>query len=298
MFSISKSSRSLAVFAAAIAMAACGGGEPEPAAPDTEAARANVDAMAEQHADDTTEPSEAALIGPRRPVVTERLAYAEIGEELVHGHFAFPEDMVEPLPGLIVIHEWWGLNDNVRAMADRLAGEGYIVLAVDLYGGKIAATPGEAQVLMREVVEDPEPAQENIRRALEFLQTVGGAPKVGSLGWCFGGGWSLNAAMLLPEEIDAAVIYYGHVTDDEERLRVIEAPILGLFGAEDQGIPVSLVRRFETALDTLGKDHEIHVYPGADHAFANPTGDNYNRDAAEDAWQKSLDFLAQKLSGE
>jgi carboxymethylenebutenolidase len=297
MFSISKLSRGLAVLAAGIAMAACSGGDPD-TAPETAAARANVDAMAEQHANDTTDPSEAALVGPRVPVVTERLAYAEIGDELVHGHFAFPADMVEPLPGLIVIHEWWGLNDNVRAMADRLAGEGYIVLAVDLYGGQTAATPGEAQVLMRQVVENSAPAQENIRRALEFLQSVGGAPKVGSLGWCFGGGWSLNAAMALPEELDAAVIYYGHVTDSEERLQAIQAPILGLFGAEDQGIPVDLVRRFEAALDTLGKDHEIHVYPGADHAFANPTGANYNRDAAEDAWQRSLDFLAQNLKVE
>jgi carboxymethylenebutenolidase len=298
MFSISKLSRGLAVLAAGIAIAACSGGDPDTASPEADAARANVDAMAEQHADDTTEPSEAALGGPRVPVVSERLAYAEIGDELVHGHFTFPADMVEPLPGLLVIHEWWGLNDNVRAMADRLAGEGYIVLAVDLYGGQIAATPGEAQVLMRQVVDDPEPAQENIRRAVEFLQSVGGAPKVGSLGWCFGGGWSLNAAMLLPEELDAAVIYYGHVTDSEERLQAIQAPILGLFGAEDQGIPVDLVRRFETALDKLGKDHTIHVYPGADHAFANPTGANYNRDAAEDAWQKSLEFLAQNLKVE
>ena len=149
---------------------------------------------------------------------------------------------------------------------------------------------------MQKVVENPEPARENIRRAFDFLQTVGGAPSVGSLGWCFGGGWSLNTAMLLPDDLDAAVIYYGHVTDDEERLRPIQAPILGLFGAEDRGIPVDLVNRFESTLDRLGKDHEIHIYPGADHAFANPTGDNYNREAAEDAWQKSLDFLAQKLS--
>ena len=113
-----------------------------------------------------------------------------------------------------------------------------------------------------------------------------------------GRGWSLNAAMLLPDELDAAVIYYGHVTDDEERLRPVEAPILGLFGAEDRGIPVDLVRRFDSALDRLDKDHTIHIYPGAGHAFANPTGENYDRDAAEDAWQKSLEFLAQKLSVE
>lgn len=279
----------------ALALAACGRGEPESATAQRDAALANVDAMAQQHAEDTTEPSEAALIEPARPVVSERLPYAEVDDQLVYGHFAFPEDMVDPLPGLIVIHEWWGLNDNVRAMADRLAGEGYIVLAVDLFEGKTAGTPGEAEILMRKVAEDPEPARQNIRSAYEFLRTTGGAPAVGSLGWCFGGGWSLNAAMLLSDQLDAAVIYYGHVTDDPERLQAVQAPILGLFGEADEGIPVDLVRRFEGALDSLGKDNSIYIYPGAGHAFANPTGVSYDHDAAEDAWQKSLEFLAQHL---
>ena len=297
MFSNNNLSRGLAIFAAGIGLllSACDRGQPESSAPDREAARANVEAMAEQHAEDTAEPSEAALIAPRQSVVSERLAHAEVDDELVYGHFAFPEDMVEPLPGLIVIHEWWGLNDNVRKMADRLAGEGYIVLAVDLFGGETTDSPGTASQLMAAVVDHPEPAQENIRRAFEFLESTGGAPAIGSVGWCFGGGWSLNAAMLLPEELDAAVVYYGHVTDDESLLQPIQAPILGLFGAEDEGIPVDLVQRFEAALQQLGKEHDIHIYPGAGHAFANPTGVSYNRDVAEDAWQKTLEFLAQNL---
>lgn len=300
MFNISNYGRSLTILAMGIllSMTACERDQPEPPAADREAELANVEAMAEEHAEDTTEPSEAALIAPRRPVVAERLPYAEVGDQLVYGHFAFPEDMVDPLPGLIVIHEWWGLNDNVRAMADRLAGEGYIVLAVDLYGGKTAATASEAQVLMQEVVENPAPAEENIQRAYDFLRSTGGAPAIGSLGWCFGGGWSLNAAMLLSDKLDAAVIYYGFVSDDPERLQAVEAPILGLFGEADEGIPVSLVRRFEGALDGLGKDYSIHIYPGAGHAFANPTGDSYDPDAAEDAWQKSLEFLAEHLKAD
>jgi carboxymethylenebutenolidase len=293
-------SRGLIFLAATLVLlvSACESKQEDSQAADTEAARANVEAMAEQHAEDTTEPSEAALVEPGRPVISERLPYAEVNDELVYGHFAFPADMVNPLPAIIVIHEWWGLNDNVRAMADRLAGEGYIVLAVDLFGGRIAATPEEARLLMLSVVENPDPAAENIRRAYEFVLSTGGAPRIGSLGWCFGGGWSLNTAMLFPEDLDAAVIYYGQVTDDEERLRPISAPILGLFGAADQGIPVDSVQQFEAALERLRKNHEIHIYPGAGHAFANPTGRNYNAEAAEDAWQKTLEFLGHNLGGD
>lgn len=262
---------------------------------DLKADRENVEAMAREHADDSTKPSEAAQIAPQKAVISERLPYADVGEELVYGHFVFPADMVEPLPAVIVIHEWWGLNDNIRAMSDRLAAEGYIVLAVDLYGGKTAATPGEARAEMIRVVEDRDRAVENIRQAYDFVNSIAGAPTIGSLGWCFGGGWSLNTAMLFPDDLDASVIYYGQVTADEDALRPINTPILGLFGEADKGIPVSSVREFEGALERLRKDYEIHIYPGADHAFANPTGDAYDRDAAEDAWEKTLGFFNRTL---
>ena len=206
--------------------------------------------------------------------------------------------MVEPLPAIIVIHEWWGLNDNVRAMADRLAGEGYIVFAVDLYGGEVAESPEDARKLMLSVVENPEQASENIRKAYDFVNTTAGAPKVGSVGWCFGGGWSLNTAMLFPNDLDAAVIFYGQVTDDEERLRAINVPILGLFGADDTGISVESVRLFEAALERLRKNYEIQIYPGAGHAFANPTGQNYNAEVAEDAWKRTLEFLGHNLGSD
>mgnify|MGYP000190438197 CR=1 FL=1 len=263
---------------------------------DVEAGRAHVEAMAEQHAEDTTEPSEAALVEPERKVVSEQLPYADVEDELVYGHFVFPADMVQPLPAVIMIHEWWGLNDNVRAMADRLAGEGYIVLAVDLFGGSTAETPEQARQQMLRVVENPERANENLRQAHEFVAQTAGAPRIGSLGWCFGGGWSLNAAMLFPEDLDAAVIYYGQVTDDVDKLLPIGAPILGLFGAEDTGIPVASVEAFRDALERLRKNYEVHIYPDAGHAFANPTGTNYDEEVAIDAWDKTLEFLARHLS--
>ncbi len=276
---------------AALSLSACSSDTPESDEADKAAGRANVDAMSQEQANDTADPSPAVDIAPNRPVVSERLPYAEVDDELVYGHFVFPADMVDPLPAIMVIHEWWGLNDNVRAMADRLAGEGYIVLAVDLFGGATTAKPEQARQQMLRVVENSRAANENIRQAYEFVNSTAGAPRIGSLGWSFGGGWSLNAAMLLPEELDATVIYYGQVTDDEEKLRPIGSPILGLFGAQDKGITVESVRNFEAALERLRKNYDIHVYPGADHAFANPTETAYNAVAAEDAWQKTIEFL-------
>ncbi len=279
----------------ALFLAGCDKGDKSAANADLQADRENVEAMAREHAQDSTNPSEGAEIQPQQAVISERLPYGEIDEELVYGHFVFPADMVEPLPAVIVIHEWWGLNDNVKAMSDRLAAEGYIVLAVDLYGGEIASTPSEARQKMISVVENQQLAAANIRQAYEFVDTIAGAPKVGSLGWCFGGGWSLNTAMLFPNDLDAAVIFYGQVTADEDELRPLSTPILGLFGEADDGIPVSSVREFEATLGRLRKDFEIHIYPGAEHAFANPTGDAYDRDAAEDAWQKTIAFLSRTL---
>ena len=148
---------------------------------------------------------------------------------------------------------------------------------------------------MLRAVENPASASSNIEQAFAFVTETAGAPAVGSLGWCFGGGWSLNTAMMFPEDLDATVIYYGQVTDDEERLRPISAPILGFFGDQDRGIKVESVNRFEASLERLRKDFEIHIYEGADHAFANPTGNNYNAAYANDAWDKTLQFLKKTL---
>lgn len=286
------------LLACGLLLTACGNDSTDQDDSDTAAARDNVDAMSREHAEDSTEPSPAAEIAPAQAVITEpKMPYAEVGDKNVYGYWSAPADAFEPLPAIIMIHEWWGLNDNVRAMADRLAGEGYMVLAIDLYDGRTASTPAEARALMLNVVESPELARENIRGAFEFLATTG-APRIGSLGWCFGGGWSLSTAQLYPDQLAASVVYYGQVTDDEEKLRAVNVPILGLFAAEDSGIRVSSVESFRDTLERLRKDYEIHIYPGVGHAFANPTGRNYNADAAADAWEKTTDFLARHLSGD
>ncbi len=280
----------------ALLLGGCESGQVDADEAALEAGRANVEAMSGEHADDSTEPSPAAQIDPARAVISQTMAYTELQDQLVYGYFSAPADMFEPIPAVIMIHEWWGLNDNIRAMADRLAGEGYIVFAVDLFGGKVANSPGEARVLMMEAIEDPESAKDNIRAAFEFVSVTAGAPRIGSIGWCFGGGWSLNTAQLFPEDLDAAVIYYGQVTNDDEVLRPIEAPILGLFGADDSGIKVESVEAFRQALQRLRKNYEVHIYPDVGHAFANPTGRNYNAAAADDAWSRTLRFLDLHLS--
>ena len=136
----------VALCAGGLLLSACGQSQEPGDSAETEAGRENVEAMSREHANDTAEPSPAAAIEPARAVVSDpRMPYVESGDELVYGYFAAPSDVFEPVPAVILIHEWWGLNDNVRAMADRLAGEGYMVLAVDLYGGETATTPRVAR---------------------------------------------------------------------------------------------------------------------------------------------------------
>lgn len=239
----------------------------------------------------TEEPAQAEPEQPDVPVVAERLPYAEVEDQLVYGHFVFPADMIDPLPAVILFHESRGLNDQMRASADRLAAEGYIVLAVDLFDGETATNPEEARQQMLKVVENSGSAKDNIRQAYEFVSETAGAPRVGSVGWDFGGGWSLTTATLFPDDLDAAVIIYGQVSDQDSFLEPISAPILGLFAEMDRSVSAESVRRFEAALKSLDKNYEIHIYPGTDHSFADPTAPTYNPESAEDAWQRMLAFL-------
>jgi carboxymethylenebutenolidase len=194
---------------------------------------------------------------------------------------------------VILIHEWWGLNDNIETMARRFAEQGYVALAVDLYGGEVADDPERARELTQSVEEGP--ALDNLRQARRYLAEEQRSPRVGVVGWCFGGAWSLQTALAEPDQLDAAVVYYGRLVTERDRLSELDTPLLGIFGGEDSSIPVDDVRRFESTLEELGKDAEIHLYEGAGHAFANPSGERYVPEAAEDAWEKTLVFLAEHL---
>jgi carboxymethylenebutenolidase len=208
-------------------------------------------------------------------------------------YLSLPEGAKGPLPAVLVIHEWWGLNEHIEHWADRLAAAGFAALAVDLYGGKVATTPDEAMAAMKTV--DDAAAQRTISAALDYLAHDPRirAPHRGVIGWCFGGGWSLQAALAHPE-LDAAVMYYGQPETDPAKLKAIHARLLGVFGNKDKGIPPPAVDAFDAALTTAGVDHAIYRYD-AEHAFANPSGAHYDEPAASDAWSKVLPFLQQTL---
>ncbi len=264
--------------------------------PQPSTAKIQTDRIAEMHQNDRPIATDAIAPSPRQEVSAKSVTYAEIDGTPITGYLARPETATEPLPGLIAIHEWWGLNENIEAMTRRLAGEGYVVLAVDLYGDRVAETPEVARSLVESTLENSTERQKNLIAAYEYLTSEANAPKVASIGWCFGGSRSLETALLLPEKLDAAVIYYGgEITGDRDRLQPLEMPILGHFGELDSRPSPETARAFESALKSLGKTAEIYIYPDADHAFANPSGTRYNPEAAELAWQRTIEFLQQYL---
>jgi carboxymethylenebutenolidase len=252
--------------------------------------------MAQEHQHDKPVPTPAATEEPSHPVSAAEVTYGEVAGKPVHGYLAAPKQAKGKLPGLIVIHEWWGLNDNIRSMTRRLAGEGYQALAVDLYGGATADSPDQATKLMNGVLADMAPAAANLKQAVAYLKGKG-ATKIGVIGWCFGGGWSLQTPLLAPDEINATVIYYGRLESDPAKLAALKSPVIGFFGAADNSIPPASVHAFEDALKKQGKSVEVHVYDGAGHAFANSSGGNYRPEAAKDAWRRTTDFLAKYLQG-
>lgn len=200
-----------------------------------------------------------------------------------------------PFPALIVIHEWWGLNDWIKEQASKLSDQGYVALAIDLYRGKVATTPDEAHEIMRGVPEDR--AKRDLDAAFNFLASQPNVKKsrIGAIGWCMGGGYSLDVALHEPA-LAAAVINYGHLATDPEAIKKINAPILGLFGEQDRGITPADVHQFQQTMEGLGKKIDVKIYDDAGHAFENPNNkDGYRPADAADAWNRTVAFLATTL---
>ena len=199
------------------------------------------------------------------------------------------------LPAVIMIHENKGLNDNIKSMARTLSKEGYVVLAVDLFKGQVAENSQQSQQLTSSVRSDPASTISNLQAAVQYVSSIPfvDSSKIASIGWCFGGGQSLQLALHSEQHpLVATILYYGTpLVTDKQELSKIKWPVLGIFGDKDQAIPLPNIQQFKAALDADGVTNEIHIYKGLGHAFANPSGANYAPKETADAWQKTLAFL-------
>ena len=254
----------------------------------------SLERVAAEHEGDKPVPAAAAANPAAEGVLTQTVTYGHDGAAKLQGFIAWPEAAEQAPPAVIVIHEWWGLNDNIREMTRKLATQGYVALAVDLYGGKTADDSEKALALIEQALSNEAAVERNLRQAYDFLENNAQAPRIGSIGWCVGGHVSLEAALLLPG-LDATVIYYGDLVQDRERLAKLDTPLLGIFGGQDDSIPAAEIEKFERTLRSLGKSIEVHVYPDANHAFANPSGTHYDAEASADAWKRTIGFLNSHL---
>jgi carboxymethylenebutenolidase len=218
------------------------------------------------------------------------------GDETVSGVLYMPATKGNTkLPAIVVIQEWWGLNDWVKQQAQDLAGQGYVTLAVDLYRGKVATTRDEAHELMSGLPASR--AIRDLKAAVDYLksQTIVNADKIGSIGWCMGGGYSAELAVAEPTLV-AADVNYGQLPESDSDVKAIHAKMLGNFGGKDQGIPPEAVHKFEQQMKANGSPVDFKIYPDAGHGFQNPiNGKGYNPEATADAKKRISDFFAATL---
>jgi carboxymethylenebutenolidase len=226
-------------------------------------------------------------------IKTESITYSTAGEQGM-GHLAQPAGEGAH-PGVIVIQEWWGLDDHIKSIADRFAGEGFVALAPDLYHGSFATEPDEARKLVMNM--NREQAIKDLMGAVAYLKALPGvAPKkLGCIGFCMGGSMTLALAAASPDVAAAAPFYAGFQPPADD-IAKIQAQMFCAFGAEDQGIPIENVRKFEAVLKDTGRDAVVKVYEGAPHSFFNDTRDSYRPEAADDAWQRSLSLFRSVLA--
>ncbi len=236
-------------------------------------------------ADPTAMPAEEMAAGMMAAGIT----YGQLGDQELTGYLARPEGN-EPAPAIVVVQEWWGLNEHIKDVTRRFADEGFVALAPDLYHGVVTSEPDEARKQVMEL--DMMAAVQEIQAAVDYLlaQEYVNGDKAAIIGFCMGGRLVLQTG-LVAENLSAIIPFYGTPLTAEEAPN-IKAPVLGLYGADDGGIPVADVRAMETALTEAGIENEIIVYDGAPHAFFNDTrADSYRPEAAADAWTRVLALL-------
>jgi carboxymethylenebutenolidase len=236
----------------------------------------------------------AAAIVSAQPASAGMIAFTQDSTK-VTGYLALPAGEGTH-PGVVVIQEWWGLTDWIKAQADSLARLGYVAFAVDLYKGKVATDQETAHQLAMAL--DADEALRMLRAGADFLRSRSDvrAQAIGSIGWCMGGGYSIRLAASDPG-IRACVMFYGAPLTNENSIKALQAPVLGNFGGEDKGPTPEQVKTFEDALKKAGKKVDFKIYPGAGHAFANPSNPwhGYRASAAKDAWDRTVKFFDQEL---
>jgi carboxymethylenebutenolidase len=229
-------------------------------------------------------------LDPRAPKPTGRSIDLQVGSGTAKAYIARPKGKVQG--AILVLHEYWGLNDWVKHQADLLAKDGYLALAVDLYKGKVTTDPNTAADLMKN--KDDKWDAEVEAAGLAWLKANARGAKLATIGWCMGGGESLKASLAGASDVSATVIYYGLPVTDVEKLKTLQGPVLGIYANQDGWITKDKVAAFDQALTEAGVKHEFHAYD-ADHAFANPSSGKYQAADAKDAWQKTETFLAAAL---
>ncbi len=237
-----------------------------------------------------------AILGTAPPPQGANVHYVP-GDTTTRGYLAVPEGD-GPFPTLILIHEWNGLVDRVRQVADAFAAEGYIALAADLYSGRTGSNPEENRALTREVRANETAMIANLDAAARFLRERSDVTgKVAAMGWCFGGGVALSYA-LGGENHEGTAIFYGSLVEDPEILRAITHDVYGTFAEMDGGIPPDQVNRFAAALDAVGIENDIHIYDDVNHGFwLRVDGNRELREApALDAWQRLKAYLGRVLA--
>jgi carboxymethylenebutenolidase len=217
----------------------------------------------------------------------------EFDHEGVHvsGYLAEPEGT--PKGGLVVIQEWWGLNDDIKSIADRYAAEGFLAFAPDMYHGNLATEPDEARKYAMSL--DRDLAAREIDAAIRWLKANKGVAKVGCTGFCMGGGLTLATAIRPTSSVDAVHVYYGGGMPGPEAISQIKVPVMGSYGANDQGIPVTQVEMLRDNLEKAGVENDIKIYEGAGHSFFN-AGPAHHESSAADSWQRSLGWFGRHLN--
>lgn len=243
----------------------------------------------------TTRELPPAIVGEGGPLEGTDLPYVE-GDSLTTGYLAVPAGE-GPFPALIIIHEWNGLQDRVRRLADDFADEGYVTLAADLFRGRTGSNRDENMALVREARADPDAMIANLNAAVAHLKSRSDVTgRVGAMGWCFGGGVALSFG-LDGVNHDATAIFYGRLVDDPEVVAQLDHEVYGTFAALDRGPSPESVAAFEAALRAAGIEHDLHIYDDVNHGFwLRVDGDPEVRAApAADAWQRLKAYLRRTL---